>query len=282
MNTSKRIHITLKDLTPIMSSELERLVALVTCANVYLQGNETKFNLEPTITEYCHGLEFIEKPIFGIAGSNRVIAADAKKWFTYLKGQGVARVRLHYSPSNRGDISQEIMDDIVECGGDWLIENQYSSSSHLYVPIAYPGDKGIGPAWKTYFARLKDTTKNLDDSSPSVLESRITLDGLLETLSNFAQKFEYSAHWSDNFDRSREILEKFEPSESDDFIPRGLYSKEARQLLQAVLSSWVFGGMGSWNDLAFNGEDGNQYTSLTHQLYETICRSISSVTNSYP
>ena len=101
-------------------------------------------------------------------------------------------------------------------------------------------------------------------------------------LIDFTNQFEHTEHWAGIFDRSRKILEEFEPSESDDFIPDGIYSKEARQLIQAAFASWVFGGMGSWNDLAFNGEDGVQYASLSKQLYEAICSSMASVSNSYP
>ena len=41
----------------------------------------------------------------------------------------------------------------------------------------------------------------------------------------------------------------------------------AAQLLGAAQSAWVFGGMGSWNDLGFEGEDQALYDRLSEELY---------------
>lgn len=54
---------------------------------------------------------------------------------------------------------------------------------------------------------------------------------------------------------------------------------EAIQLLSAAQSSWVFGGMGSWNDLGFEGEDQATYESLSEELYGTVNRAIVAATN---
>ena len=264
-----------------MSSELERLVALVTSANVYLNDDTEKHNLESTITEYCHGVEFIDNPLLGIAGSTRTIASNAEKWFAYLKEEESTKVRLHYNPSARADIPQSIRDIIVEYANGWLIEAQYSEFNRLYVQLMNSQKMGLPPSWKTYFVLLEDSCKNLDNTSPSVKESIDNLDSLLETLSGFANRFEHTRHWADNFTASRQVLHNSSLTFID-LIPNDIYSKDAYQLLQAVLSSWVFGGMGSWNDLVFNGDDANRYESLTKQLYEIICTSIASVVNSYP
>ena len=264
-----------------MSSELERLVVLVTSANVYLNNDEDKYNMDPAITEYCHGVEFIENPLPGVAGSMRTIAPNAERWFMHLKQEGPARVRLHYHPFTRDDIPQRIRDVVTEYGSNWLIETQYNKLNRLYVQIMNSQKLSIPPSWKKFFVLLEGGSKNLDDTSPSVQESIDNLDRVLEMLSNFADRFEYTKHWADNFASPRQILHDTSSS-SIDLIPNGIYSNDAYHLLQAALSSWVFGGMGSWNDLAFNGDDDTQYASLTGQLYETICTSIVSVVNSYP
>ncbi len=264
-----------------MSSELERYVALVTSANVYLNSDEKKYNLDRTITEYCHGVEFIENPLPGIPGSIMTIASDVMKWFNHLRNDGSERVRLHYNPSTRDDIPQNIKTEIIANSSSWLFETQYGDSSRLYINVVNLQKLGISQLWKTYFVLLKGACKNLDDTSLSVNESIEHLDSILTMLCNFADRFEHTKHWVDNFTWSRQILSKSNLS-SIDLIPNDIYSKDAYRLLEAALSSWVFGGMGSWNDLAFNGDDANQYTSLTRQLYEAICTSIVSVVNSYP
>jgi hypothetical protein len=42
---------------------------------------------------------------------------------------------------------------------------------------------------------------------------------------------------------------------------------EAKQLLASAQAAWVFGGMGSWNDLGFDGSDQQEYTALSDELF---------------
>ena len=68
-----------------------------------------------------------------------------------------------------------------------------------------------------------------------------------------------------------------------DYIVSANYSIAARQLLLASSSAWVFGGMGSWNDLSFEKEEDNQhYETLSTALYNAINRGILAATNSSP
>ena len=39
------------------------------------------------------------------------------------------------------------------------------------------------------------------------------------------------------------------------------------RLLDACQSAWVFGGMGSWNDMAFDGEVQVEYDRTSEQLF---------------
>ncbi|MBE0527415.1 MAG: hypothetical protein IH631_10760 [Candidatus Thorarchaeota archaeon] len=118
--------------------------------------------------------------------------------------------------------------------------------------------------------------------SPSVAESREQLQTVLQQLSKLAGKFEFSKHWVSNFEIPLTTLREFEPKVVDEFLPAGIYSKEAHQLIVAAFGSWVFGGMGSWNDLVFSGDSQDLYTSLSDNLYSTICKAIVSAVNSYP
>ena len=55
---------------------------------------------------------------------------------------------------------------------------------------------------------------------------------------------------------------------------------EAKQLLGAVLAAWVFGGMGSWNDLGlFDGNDQQEYTELSDELFVLLNQAISVAVN---
>ena len=156
-------------------------------------------------------------------------------------------------------------------GGRWLIEVQYDDKSELY-----------GSAVENQWVLIERDSKPLDDLS-QVGEARERLDGILQKISAFADKFEHTQHWAKIFNNARQTLAEFESQPADVFIPFGIYSKEARQLIEAsFLSSSVFGGMGSWNDQAFGEEDDKLYHTYSKDLYDATRHGIVAGVNSYP
>ena len=89
-------------------------------------------------------------------------------------------------------------------------------------------------------------------------------------------------YWADRFHKALETLDAASPLEDNDFLPKGCFSLESEQLFAAGLRSWVFGGMGSWNDLFFGGKKEDQYVQFSNELYEAVCQSLVVAINSYP
>ena len=264
-----------------MSQKLEQLVALATYGNLYLQDHEGEFDIEQFVTHHCHGLDFIDPPIEGIAGSEKVLASDTSKWFSYLKSQDAKRIKLHYTQSSHTDLPDHLSAAFAGGGSRWFIEVQFEGKSHLYLGGWVPTEGSVSDAWKTHHVRIERDIDHIEDLTPSVTESREQIGSVLKNLSGFAGRFDHTKNWVDNFNSALETLEKFDPQVSDDFIPAGIYSKDARQLIETAFRSWVFGGMGSWNDFAFSGDDQDQYTTLSKKLYSIVCQSIVSGVNSY-
>ncbi|HEV2282942.1 MAG TPA: hypothetical protein VGX75_11215 [bacterium] len=50
-------------------------------------------------------------------------------------------------------------------------------------------------------------------------------------------------------------------------------------MLDACQSAWVFGGTGSWNDLAFDGAVQVEYAQTTERLVLTTCDAIQAAAN---
>jgi hypothetical protein len=253
-----------------------QLVPLVTYANVILQGRDPDFDIERACTEYCHKLEFIEEPLEDMAGTTRVIAPDAFTWFRNLKDQGADRVKLQYQPSSLPELPDHITAAFVGGGSIWYVEVQLDDASHIYIER----EQGTKPN-KIALTRIHQDFDHLEDSS-SVSMAKDRLDKVLHSLIVFTGKFEFTQHWSENFERSRQALTHVQSSRVDDRIPNGVYSIEAIQLIEAGFASDVFGGMGSFTDLAFSGADQEKYASLSKELYEAMCDAILSGVNSYP
>jgi hypothetical protein len=64
-----------------------------------------------------------------------------------------------------------------------------------------------------------------------------------------------------------------------ELAPDSSLPPSAAQLLSTVQAAWVFGGMGSWNDLGFDGEDQKLYEHLSDELYQLLNAAIIAAVN---
>ncbi len=66
-----------------------------------------------------------------------------------------------------------------------------------------------------------------------------------------------------------------------DILPEEGYSLGARRLLASAMQSWVFGGMGSFNDLGYqDGETNDEYERIADSLYDSVSTAILAAVNS--
>ncbi len=100
----------------------------------------------------------------------------------------------------------------------------------------------------------------------------------------FAQKHDIK-NFCEFFKIAKEYLFKEEYSSDKvyhkDLIPERHYSKEAWRILLSCQVAWVFGGMGSWNDLGFQNNEQNTYEKISDDLYLAICNAIPNAINSF-
>ncbi|MHA1635266.1 MAG: hypothetical protein ACTSW8_06595 [Candidatus Thorarchaeota archaeon] len=265
-----------------MSQKLMQTVALVTYGNVFLRNQGREFDIDKLVNDNCYKFDFMELPVEEIAGATKILSSDAYKWFGYLKGQGAKKLKLFYKTSSHSDLPDHISTAFVGGGSQWIIEAQFETTSDLYLTEWYPTNEMGLDRQKIHCVRFSRDLIHLEDTSPSVDKSRERLSNMLQELAEFTGKFDYSKHWVDNFNNALTTLQEFEPSLSDEFLPAGIYSKDAHRLIQGAFSSWVFGGMGSFNDLSFSGADQELYESLSKNLYSILCNAIASGVNSYP
>jgi hypothetical protein len=91
-------------------------------------------------------------------------------------------------------------------------------------------------------------------------------------------------NFADCFATALRMLESTQPVDaySMNLLPPSGFSLEARQVLAAATQAYVFGGMGSWNDMGFSDTEKNkEYESLTKELFEAVKMSILMASNSF-
>lgn len=112
-------------------------------------------------------------------------------------------------------------------------------------------------------------------------ELKTRLADNLAAIGNFARTRKLEG-FSKAFDAGLAQLNAQDPYKGDyhgDLAPDRALPLAAAQLLGAAQAAWVFGGMGSWNDLWFEGDDQSLYERLSEDLYQLLNAAIVTAAN---
>jgi hypothetical protein len=108
---------------------------------------------------------------------------------------------------------------------------------------------------------------------------------IISDAESFARRPDIDAvYWADCFSKSLQLLDSPNPVPPyhPDMLPDTGFDLEARQVIAAAVQAYVFGGMGSWNDMGFENKDLNEeYQRITKELYEAVKMSIVMASNSF-
>lgn len=273
-----------------MTGILSQIIALTTFGNDFLKNGKipTDFNSTNTTFQFCNRVDFREfkKQFFSSKPKEKIVAENPTKWFEYLKADGCKHLRLYFEYSKDQSFAKDHkLAGLVGGGGTWLIEAVYDNYSNYWanrweVTNQNAADNKI---WTVNYGMTvaKQHTSNLQiDNEKTKNELRQTLTEIADFA--FRQNLQ---NWGEKFDKAKLILDSSSPEENyyhKDLIPLDNYSLTAKQILFSAGSSWVFGGMGSWNDLWFDSkEDEKTYDRLSEQLYSNINKAIIAATNTY-
>lgn len=101
----------------------------------------------------------------------------------------------------------------------------------------------------------------------------------------FSRKPEVNANnWADWFSDAIALLDSINPKIPfhPDMLPDKGFSLGVRQIIASATQAYVFGGVGSWNDLVFEKpEIQEEYEKVTSKLYETVKYALVMASNSF-
>ena len=276
-----------------MTGIIAQLIALASYGNEFLTTGKIASDYYPansTFT-YCNKADFriIKKRFLSSERKECILAGNPLAWFQWLKTDGCKRLRLSYKGANDNVIARDYkLAGFVGGGGTWLMEAVYTKhrdcwDSHWEVTRQNADARKI---WSVNYRRIM-VKQPLYDASVDIRIAAENLEEALTKISSFARKQElnYGPDWAGIFEQARQIMRN-QMLQSDyfhqDLIVKKNYSLLAQKTIFSAASAWVFGGMGSWNDIGFESEkDQNQYEELSAQLYKAIIEATITVINSY-
>lgn len=268
-----------------MNGPIAQLAALTCHANARLIGlHVPAFFPRNSTCEFCERIEFRSALTeAGDDSAESLVAATPDAWIEALPARGCSGLRIAAAPRNDPNISDRLSSGFVGGGHVWRLE--------------VARDDGQSEIWRADWQvfdreapdrRIWRVNYCLEHTRPSELRIGRTLPIVraafresLEEALTFSERHTVGA-FSSHFAEALEALAK--PSAAvgyhKDIALPGQLSDDALALLKASMRSWVFGGMGSWNDMAFEKPVQVEYENISDRLFDLVHEAIVVAVNS--
>jgi hypothetical protein len=265
-----------------MNGEIAQLIAVTCHANAFLTDSSIgEFFPGNSTCKFCEYVRFadLRRSWFGKI-EERQVAATPDEWFRYLTKRGIVSLILSQIAQNRVGFPDRMSAAFVGGGGVWLSYARHKNG--LVEPWRARWEIGNREAsnqriWRVTYTRISDSaTDAITNADLPSCERR--LRSALQTISIFAR--EQNSVFTDWFAKAIECLDgNVHLSYHNDLAPEGFLSPQAYRVLLACQNAWVFGGMGSWNDMLFEGGTQERYNSVSEQLFASLNEAIVAAVN---
>lgn len=255
-----------------MQTAIIRDLVLVAAGNNLIQENTARrFWPDYEIFQYSKECVFVDE-------NGALLAPDPNAWLETIQ-KSYDGLWLDYMGQNAASVPDRMTQGFVGGGRRWLIRAVRGGITELWEGGDELGDKNdpSGKIWNSGYVRITADWKEKRAPGKSIAEMKAALDGTLQKIGGFARA-KKEDNFAESFDSARAALTG-RPVRDPLFL-NGELSREAAQLWQAIGSAWVFGGMGSWNDIVFEGADHETYVQLSEELYAALNEATAVVANS--
>jgi hypothetical protein len=270
-----------------MNGPIAQIVALTCHGNAFLSGQDVgTFFPKNSTCNFCDRVNFvvIEKTSLGKA-KEAEIAKTPDEWFAFLESSAARGIRLSWTPQNDPNISDRMSAGFVVGGGAWAMEVLFPENRSDYWIARWEVWNQNAPKrriWRVTYGRVASGATPMFKSA-GLTDVAARLSKSLRDIHAFSERHQcggFTKHFADALDTLDSRGKNLHGNYCKDLAPDGFLFTEAAGLLDAVQSAWVFGGMGSWNDIWFDGDDQGQYESVSEQLFRTVTEAIVEGANS--
>ncbi len=261
-----------------MNGELAQLLALVTHGNAFLGGAPT-----PATSRLDSSFAFVASLRFARYAAPddeipAIVARDLRTWLVWLRAQNVRRLWIVASDWKRPDLTERIAVAFAGAAPQ-AIGADAPDGYELWYPLWQVVSQGEKP-WAVEYGGLMSAHSHAP-GSPDLSAARDDLRRALQQTLSFVARADIAyTNWRAVFEGALEALDNARPPRSD-LLPGAGFGLEARQLMASASRAYVFGGMGSWNDLGFDGALNDEYNRVSGALYAAVKAATLAAANGY-
>jgi hypothetical protein len=274
--------------TRTMNGTLSQMVALSSAANGVIDGrfNPEDFFPDHADFKFCNAVRFVDIKADRFQKNREVERHRTPfEWLNAIKQVGGSGAWLTFTSTGNTDAPDHQLSAFVGGGGEWRLVVSNKRNAEIWMPRweVTKQNTNDNRIWTVTYGCVVTTNHVLNVPEPDLIATTSRLQSALTVAREFAGKHDLPS-WAEWFQRSIDCLDPTKPlsfPEYVQFLCLDLYPTPAQRLFAAAYNGWVFGGMGSWNDLYFEPRaENDHYNELSAELYSAINESIQHATQS--
>ena len=235
--------------------------------------------------------KFHEWTIFRHVASDVIFARTPPEYLRGLKGRGVRGLLLTSGANSSlpDGLSERLSAGFVGGGKQYLIQEFTDSAVNLLALQSELGDRDREDQkmWRNTFQQYHTSPRQIfKPERPDLDWTEHKLTQSLNEVIKFCNTGESqlkASHWPELFAKAKTALSGNAPVDATDHLqlPEQVFNETQNKLLKAADLAWVFGGMGSWNDVAFQDDQlSAKYNLISERLYGAVNMAIIGAVNS--
>jgi hypothetical protein len=266
-----------------MNGPLAQLVALTCRGNASLQGTRFAAPFFPghSTCRFCDRVEFVAPARRWFGRGERVVAPTPDAWFDWLRATGVQSLRMRREPQHHPLAPDRMTAGFANGGGNWLLcaFGGRSSAHWLAHWDVWNRDAPAQRIWRVAYRLVRTGAGR--EPAPDVAAVSAALHAALVDIRSFSAAHQCDPFTAD-FDDALAALDGAPrpPDYHNDLFEPGALSGSATRLLIAAQHASVFGGMGSWNDMGFDGDAQATYERVSEALFRALNDALCAAANS--
>jgi hypothetical protein len=268
-----------------MQTPLAQIVALTCYGNAALRGvTVPRFFPGNSTCQFCEFVNFVLLTKSTDGAVKQTVAFNSPdEWLIDIRRRGVLGMRLIQQEQNNPNISDRMSSGFVGGGRIWKIELLNADlTSDFWISRWKVGNKLAADRkfWQVSYG-MNQSLKTKQHNLRPLSEIKTDLQCTLNEIWTFSEKQNLKGFSVLFTDALRAIDDHCaDVGYHKDLFPIGTLAGDAESLLKAAMSAWVFGGMGSWNDMGFDGDIQMEYNELSDKLYSKLVKAIEAAATS--
>jgi hypothetical protein len=257
-----------------MQGSIAQIMALTIAGNAAAGGRDvSSFWPNASVFRFTKRCSFVDS-------SGTILEADPNAWLATTRSQCFGAM-LHALQRNLSKTNDRENVGFVGGGPRWIMTTLEPNGTLLWEGRDRVSDKDDPERkiWTTDYVMLTERLPELRQSTKSVAEISTALRNTLREIADFAHEIQ-SDYFEGCFRNAIVSLSSDDPLNGlyhADIAALGRFPLQTARLFSATQHGWVFGAMGSWNDMA---PDDPRYAPLSDKLFDEMVEAATVIANS--